>query len=223
MKLSCQQSSEFPSMETSKNVNSKDSVDAIMKNQTGAPVPPEMPPTPTPTPQKEKRSARPRNLLHRKIVVISVVIIVILSGVAAYFALSPPLPGKYVRITYNMHRLSQIGSQTPQPGFVYLVLNMTIYNHGYVEFDLYFTYLGVQIDGRVYEYSLVSLDLNQSGYPAFNVSEILPSVPILKEQTLTGAVAFEVPSNYSQSIPIYPYADYLKAWTGDYVILWTKS
>jgi hypothetical protein len=125
------------------------------------------PPEPPPPPHIISSGEKPKNLSRRKIIALSLVIIVILAGVAIYLAAFRPLPEKYVKITYNMHRLNQVGALTKLNGFS-------------------------------------------------------QSVPILKEQTLNGAVAFEVPSNYDQRTPIYPSSAYLTE-TGSYVIIWTKG
>jgi hypothetical protein len=87
------------------------------------------------------------------------------------------------------------------PGKVYLITNLQIENHGYDEFSVNPNYVKVETNNVQYDYSWVSLD--DLGLAS------LDSATLKDGGIITGAIAFEIPSNTNQ------YALVWKTWAGD--------
>jgi len=112
---------------------------------------------------------------------------------------NPSIVGPYVLIKCQGTLYNQIGQFTKaDPGKVYLVTNLQIENHGYDEFSVNPNYVKVEINNVQYDYSWVSVsDLGLAS---------LDSVTLKDGGVITGAVAFEIPSNTNE------YALVWKAW-----------
>ena len=97
----------------------------------------------------------------------------------------------YVLIKCQGTLYSNIGQYTKaDPGKAYLVTNLQIENHGYDEFSVNPNYVKVEINNVQYDYSWVGVgDLGLAS---------LDSATLKDGGIITGAVAFEIPSNTDQ-------------------------
>jgi len=94
----------------------------------------------------------------------------------------------YVLIKCQGTTYSKLGPYTEAGvGKVYLVTNLQIENHGYDEFYVNPNYVKVEANNVLYDYSWVSLE--DIGLPS------LDSVTLMDGGSVTGALAFEIPSN----------------------------
>ena len=96
--------------------------------------------------------------------------------------------GQQIVITYSATIQNQIGSgdfaDKPSPGNVFLVVNMTINNLGYDSFSV-----------NPFYFSLASNNIKySSSFYSYSLPNNLQSVDILNGGSLTGSLAFEVPS-----------------------------
>lgn len=108
----------------------------------------------------------------------------------------------YVLIKCQGTLYSKIGQYTKaDPGKTYLVTNLQIENHGYDDFSVNPNYVKVEINNVQYDYSWVGIgDLGLAS---------LDSATLKDGGIITGAVAFEIPSNTDQ------YALVWKTWAGE--------
>ena len=100
------------------------------------------------------------------------------------------IAGPYVLIKCQGTTYPKIGYSHAEPGKVYLVTNLQIENHGYDEFSVNPNYVKIEINKVQYDYSWIGVgDLGLSS---------LDSATLKDGGIITGAVAFEVPSNTNQ-------------------------
>ena len=127
----------------------------------------------------------------------------------------PPAPTttadtRKVIITFSPTLLTQIGTgyypEKPDKGNIFLVLDMTIENKGYEEFNTNPNYFYVVINNIKYDYSWASSGLDNR----------LPTIDLLNNGKVSGQLAFEVPTGSANFTPLY------EAWS-KYNVQWVAK
>lgn len=90
-------------------------------------------------------------------------------------------------ITYSGITTNQIGSgsfpNTPQQGYIYLVVTFSIENRGYSEFRISSSYFNVVVNNILYEDDL---------FASVDLEDYMTRVSVLNGGTFTGSLAYEV-------------------------------
>ncbi len=114
-------------------------------------------------------------------------------------------------ITYSSTTMTQIGTgyfpDTPRAGNVYLVLDMTIQNQAYNSFSVNPLYFSVVVNGVKYDTAVV-----------IKLQNKLQAANVLNGETMSGNLAFEVPSSVTSTgfQPTYE-------GSGTYNVQWTRQ
>ncbi len=94
-----------------------------------------------------------------------------------------------VVIEYSAKKADSIGSYSnPKPGSIFLIVTMTIENHGYDEINTNPNYFSVIANSIKYDYTSST----------FSLDDKLDTVNILDGGILKGSIAFEVPTNIDE-------------------------
>ena len=99
---------------------------------------------------------------------------------------TPITGGPYVVIRYSARTADSIGGLKPAPGNIFLVVTMTIENHGYERVYVFTSDFYVIVGNRQFKYSSAT----------YSLDDYLPSTELFNGLTLTGSIAYEVPINY---------------------------
>jgi hypothetical protein len=108
------------------------------------------------------------------------------------------LPSKYIQIDRSAGLYSSIGRYAkPDPGKVFLLLNMDIENHGYPEFSVSPLYFKVIIDGVEYSYDSSTYSLDERGLAP------LDSVKLRDGGKTSGCLVYQIPDGKSRYVIEY--------------------
>jgi hypothetical protein len=131
--------------------------------------------------------------------------------ITAYFEEEPPPVTQKITITYSSMTTTQIGTgyfpDKPDPGNVFLVLDMTIKNQGYDSFSTNQFYFSVIVDNVEYDTAFVT-----------ELDNELKLVDVLDGGTVRGKLAFEVPNK----VTTLGFEVVYGAWN-DYNIEWVRQ
>jgi hypothetical protein len=93
----------------------------------------------------------------------------------------------YVHVQHSGQQMNKIGYSTPDPGKVYLVVNLNLENHGYSGVDTNPNNFKIEANSIEYGYSPATYSLPDAGYPK------LDTVTLKDGGKISGRLAFEVP------------------------------
>ncbi|HPJ83743.1 MAG TPA: DUF4352 domain-containing protein [Methanothrix sp.] len=111
------------------------------------------------------------------------------------------LPSEYILINRSASLYSSIGRYTkPDPGKVFLLLNMVIENHGYSEFAVNPWYFSIIIDGVEYPHDSATYAVDERGLAP------LDSVNVRNGGSTSGCLVFQIPKGKEESLYYIEYS-----------------
>jgi len=126
-------------------------------------------------------------------------------------ATATPLPSTNIAISYSVEQVQYIaneyGATFPDPGKVFLEVNVTIRNNGYsASFNTNPYYFNLVADNIKYSYDVATFSLNK-----------WDTVDVLNNGTYNGILVFQVPQSVTSSTLGY------EAFYPTFNIIWTKT